>query len=722
MNNEDMERVNETLTVSETLINEEPEESDVQNDTDLDAEQERDPDEEDVDLDLDHLEDHPSDTDDDNEENEENAVNHEREVQGLIETIVVEEFPNLGPRMSEHDFEHIGRLHTSIVEGFNNLGVYHCPTCDESLTRVEVVGDREIRVNIEENDVYDHVMAHFSAGDLNNFICTICSARFESEYIYNLHIANHIDNGEYLEQEVDSDEDDEEDDIFAGDEDDIDDEDRWDSLSDSNSDTDNPYDVIGGHEGDHVCPFCQRHYETEVLLGEHFIRRHGTYDQLSGLASRRRVVFPGYECLIDVGMITYMDKTAYEETISNDSTSTNCTICCIDYVEPEDEIRPDSEADRSVCRPLKLNCCSQMICTSCIANHLRRMGILSCPYCRHDHTPEVNEDAPPSESEDENPREVTRRELQQAINEAIHDVDYDIESTVHQIMELEYGGYHIIDDPNGVALLSRLMNPADRTDRRDASSSMRNEGTWTSNLSFVVQPNIEIDFGDQHDSESSDSSDASDDSSSDGGYAPPTLEELSRGGYNGYNRIQHFQEALERWRQSQENGDIVIEDALLNRIMDQFRNIDRTSTSDGPSESSTEPADNQTSRDLYTRRVQLLDAWNRINLDEVSDVGSSDTDSNVSGTSGVDSEAPVELTVASAAIPTVTPLGSVVSNSTQLAEATSCPSYIINPGASNQIHVPDVRLNRNRHNQGVNDYNRLMNNFDAALDEEDRIN
>ena len=150
----------------------------------------------------------------------------------------------------------------------------------------------------------------------------------------------------------------------------------------------------------------------------------------------------------------------------------------------------------------------------------------------------------------------------------------------------------------------------------------------------------------------------------------------------------------------------------------QIDNVTEPVMSDGPSENpnTDDTSGDQNSRDLYTRRVQLLDAWNRINLDEVSDIGTSDTSSNVSGATSpsIDSDVPEDD------VPNV-PNGPNVFTATSLsplAEATSCPTYIINPDRPDQIHVPDIRWNRNRHRRGVTDYNRLMNDFDAAVDEE----
>ena len=304
----------------------------------------------------------------------------------------------IGPRISDGNMEYISRLYDSIIEGFENLGVYHCSICDEDLTRIDHDGINEIVVNINEEDVYSHVIEHYRNRNFNHFVCAICSERFENEYVYNLHLVNHIENGEYLEPMIqfadnDSDNDNNDD---NNDDDNNDDDNNDDSDENGNDDIDDSdsYTYEEDTDGSHTCPFCQRRYDSEFLLGNHFIRRHGTYDELSDLADRKRMAFPGFENLIEWKMIEYMNKKTYDEAITK-GLSNMCSICCIEYVVPEsDEIKINSETDRNLCRPLMLNsCCSQMICTSCIANHLKRMGVLSCPYCRHNHTPDIDPNA-----------------------------------------------------------------------------------------------------------------------------------------------------------------------------------------------------------------------------------------------------------------------------------------------------------------------------------------
>lgn len=686
MNDEDRVREIEPPTFSAILREEiRRNEIDQNNERNEYIENETDPDEETIELDLDYLDNldnHPEiddDSDDGVDSGVENQVEeldeHDLELDELIETVAVANNPFPGipeGTMMNRDMMHVNRLFRSITEGFENLGVYHCPVCDESLTHTQIVGGREITMNVEEPHVYDHVWSHFVSGDLNHFVCTICSSRFESEYIYNLHLANHIDNGEYLEQEVDEDED----------EDEYEDHDDWDSLSDSNSDSDNPYDQMYNlpydveNDGEHVCPFCDRTYETEELLGEHFIRSHGSYDQLSNLASRRRAPFPGYACLIDVGMITYLDRDSYDLIVKEDETCTTCTICCLDYDQPEEKLGdPDSEADRNLSRPLKLMCCEQMICTSCVANHLKRMGILSCPYCRHDHTPKV--DDVDSDDDELNPNEQATYDLTNAIEDAINSINMEdfIRSSTHTAQE-------IIDNPEDAMRLFCLMNEV---------------GEPPPNVSYSITNNTS-------------------------GYVPPTQEEVinaSRASSE-HRRMEEVINTIRSnpsiMRQLGEEYGILVDD--IERLISGSRQEPIEAITISTAE---EVAENEDQ--VRQRRNELLNIWDSTeNVDtsnanriEVSTTGPSDfgmvteefnyrtnenaTEDNEDNEGNEDTEETADTTV-------------------DLRNQTVCPSYILNPGTVRELHVPDISWNRNRYARGVRDYNRLLSEFDSAINDD----
>ena len=461
-----------------------------------------------------------------------------------------------------------------------------------------------------------------------------------------------------------------------------------------------PYDVE--NEGEHVCPFCDRTYETEELLGEHFIRSHGSYDQLSNLASRRRAPFPGYACLIDVGMITYLDRDSYDSIVKEDETCTACTICCLDYDQPEEKLGdPDSEADRNLSRPLKLMCCEQMICTSCVANHLKRMGILSCPYCRHDHTPKV--DDVDSDDDEPSPNEQATYDLTNAIEDAINSINIEdfIRSSTHTAQE-------IIDNPEDAMRLFCLMNEV---------------GEPLPNVSYSITNNTS-------------------------GYVPPTQEEVIDAS-RASSAHRSMEEVINRIRSNrsimrQLGEEYGILDTDIERLISTSRQEPNEaitiSTSNSIRASNEEivqgprGANNADVEDsVLQRRNELLNIW-----DSTENANTSNTDTSNANTIEVSTTGPSDFGMVTEEVNYRTNENVTEDNednednddevnedaeetadtTIDLRNQTVCPSYILNPGTVRELHVPDISWNRNRYARGVRDYNRLLSEFNSAINDD----
>jgi hypothetical protein len=335
-----------------------------------------------------------------------------------------------------------------IISAFENTGVYHCPRCNIVLTKTIFNDDgQETTINVEPPDVYEHIRLHYLQGDnMTRYACDICAARFGSEYVFNTHMANHIDRGDFIQQnnqgiinmvmnqlarhnnndEEESEDDEDEDDEDDEDEDDEDDEDEddYDGNGSEYEDDDEDDEDDDNRYGNYACRVCGREYSDEYSLGEHFISRHGSYDMLSNLSARRQAAFPGFKFLVEKSMIRYVTGSELKNSEFMSKYSDMCSICYETYTEPIEKNDTDvltgstnndtrvltesTNNDTEVNKPLLLLCCSQLICTSCITNHIKQKGALLCPYCNKNHCPiEINEENDESEeNENENANTV----------------------------------------------------------------------------------------------------------------------------------------------------------------------------------------------------------------------------------------------------------------------------------------------------------------------------
>jgi len=205
-------------------------------------------------------------------------------------------------------------------------------------------------------------------------------------------------------------------------------------------------------------------------------------------------------------MIEYVMRVHTD--IDSKKYSDTCPICCVEYIEP-DEIPVAMIDDREKCKPLTILCCSQQICTSCIANHIKRSGVLTCPYCRHDHRPD--------DLEREN-NQITENSIDTRI---IEEEDTDREELISAISVAHHN-----HNPQGLAdrvmeILRAEMFP-DTLDENNPVLAERGiesiiEQDDIQRLIYTVPSTVDVDF-----------SDLSDNEDEDGGYHPPTTAEVIR--------------------------------------------------------------------------------------------------------------------------------------------------------------------------------------------------
>ena len=114
-----------------------------------------------------------------------------------------------------------------------------------------------------------------------------------------------------------------------------------------------------------ICPGCGKKYLNEYLLGEHFSQTHNNYENLISLDNNIiHTGFPGWDLLFKINMIQKYPPDKF-----------TCKIC---YLETNKKI-------------IKLTCCQNKICKSCLKSHISISDSVICPFCSFDHT-KINQD------------------------------------------------------------------------------------------------------------------------------------------------------------------------------------------------------------------------------------------------------------------------------------------------------------------------------------------
>lgn len=278
-------------------------------------------------------------------------------------------------------------------------------------------------------DVLNHVQGHYRSDGLNGlggiYTCSTCFQEFRSAQA----LSNHVNTTHYIDV--------------------INDSNYGSDYEDTNNDSDdnNNYDNDNNDNHAYRCPICNRGYNNQEELGNHFIRNHNTYEELGILDKKQCTIFPGYELLNKIGMFSYvksnnnkkkMDKNKkymnHEFNIHNDT----CVLCCCEYTDfmrpktddmlilinskpykPSKPSKPSNKINdislnnkiNNISRkqkyqifyddtkilyimdllytpkhPLKLKCCGAIMCSDCLKHHvISKLGQPSCPFCRKLH-------------------------------------------------------------------------------------------------------------------------------------------------------------------------------------------------------------------------------------------------------------------------------------------------------------------------------------------------
>lgn len=129
------------------------------------------------------------------------------------------------------------------------------------------------------------------------------------------------------------------------------------------------YDVIESVDGEFICYVCEKKYNSEYFLGEHFMANHDNYDDLGTLDNNKLTGFPGFDLLQLINMICYPHD--YNNPPKH---ATECSICTQPY------------GDSTMVLPVELTCCQTVLCKECLEKSLNATNALKCLFCKHDHS------------------------------------------------------------------------------------------------------------------------------------------------------------------------------------------------------------------------------------------------------------------------------------------------------------------------------------------------
>jgi hypothetical protein len=151
------------------------------------------------------------------------------------------------------------------------------------------------------------------------------------------------------------------------------------------------------------CHVCNRGYNSEIRLNNHFMRNHNNFDGLNILDKKALNGFPGFDVLQKIKMIRYIQ--AHEKMDDN-----TCCICCKTYdkkmynktdddvyvKDKQKHLYKNNTDDHKILylnkidtikrMPIQLKCCKAIFCTECLYNHIvSKYGEPECPFCMKNH-------------------------------------------------------------------------------------------------------------------------------------------------------------------------------------------------------------------------------------------------------------------------------------------------------------------------------------------------
>ena len=261
--------------------------------------------------------------------------------------------------------------------------------------------DTDIEIISVKQKPYLKKLTELPSIKLKRFNCPVCIRSFNSE----LGLDYHYNSIHTLCRCLDCDR------IFANDI----------EYNDHNCDDSETDDIPCDPNGDYQCPNCENRYINQNLLGEHFIRRHNTYEEYNTLD--KNIIhngFPGFDILDHIRMIINLSNNKIKKIIEVGET---CEICFNKYklgdkvlnytnnhlidgycsdseininLKFKDNLKYRLNDERLIDvynkfivinrLPVKMYCCEKLICYECLETHLKLSNSLECPFCIKDHT------------------------------------------------------------------------------------------------------------------------------------------------------------------------------------------------------------------------------------------------------------------------------------------------------------------------------------------------
>lgn len=261
----------------------------------------------------------------------------------------------------------------------------------------------------------DHNMIVHDGMFEDQYICDVCDMIFNSQYQLDLHIGLHDDNQN--DNIVDNNDNESTPPPPPPDSYDSDNESYDSDYSDSNNnDTRTTISSVRSH----ICIICNRRFQTQFHLGEHFINTHQSYEEQMHLdRAILQSSFPGFEILSTINFIalswTVTKKKEFIEILKNkcficnnyfslikhnNNTKNIIMINDLDMNTIYNEMnnnkinfhddfgiiyKKNIECCDNIRFPMTLLCCGNNLCHRCIKEYLMNNTTIKCPYCTKDH-------------------------------------------------------------------------------------------------------------------------------------------------------------------------------------------------------------------------------------------------------------------------------------------------------------------------------------------------
>lgn len=283
----------------------------------------------------------------DNETNQQNELNVSNAIENKSDNdLIIFDDVDDKELIKSKKIKHRGKKKKSNIEknNENNINKSFSEIIDEQLSELDVIINRPYKskrkfydcnqckiIFKNESDYNEHNLKHDNQNENDICMCKKCGLIFNNDELFYIHRDKCLEN----------------------------------VIDDDNI----PMDINGKYK----CPSCDNKYSNTFLLGEHFILSHDNYNVLCSLDEKNHNGFPGFDLLIKINMIKYLNKKKFINKL--------CGICVFSFTD--DNYENIISENRN---PVKMKCCKRLICCNCLMNHIMSSDTIICPYCRKDHT------------------------------------------------------------------------------------------------------------------------------------------------------------------------------------------------------------------------------------------------------------------------------------------------------------------------------------------------